>query len=350
MSGLRPVRLRIAVPFELRLVGGSGEKIQGLRGGKFDVLGGGGIGGDFFEKERGVLVLKQTKSDEGNNADLGILVPGGGPEGGNHPRIHQLGDRLHTFDPLDPQRIGDLLQQHLGAAAVVQPDQGQSGNDLGGAVGRFQAGKVGFRFGFVGELQKRAAGKAADVAIGVLEHFEKVGNQVGIPALAQEAGSRGAGEPVGVLGGGAEDFDGLLGFKNPGGLGGLAADGGVGILEPGLDEGTGARAGGRIEGEGLERVGPDGGQTVFQGATIGLGLGIQTEDLAGLAGGDFRLPEKQGEMQAFLAEGGAIGSFFEGGVDQRAGFLKAAGFEKFVGATGVRIAGAGAAREAEDGQ
>jgi len=75
---------------ESRLVGGFGEKIQGFGGGKFHILGGGRIGGDLFEERGGVLVLQKAQGDEGDDADLGILVSGGGAEGGNHAGIDQF--------------------------------------------------------------------------------------------------------------------------------------------------------------------------------------------------------------------------------------------------------------------
>ena len=62
----------------LRLVGGAGEEIEGFGGGEFDLFGGGGVGGDLFEERGGVLVLEEAKGDEGDDPDLGVLVPGGG--------------------------------------------------------------------------------------------------------------------------------------------------------------------------------------------------------------------------------------------------------------------------------
>ena len=72
--------------------------------------------------------------------------------------------------------------------------------------------------------------------------------------------------------------------------------------------------------------------------------------MARLGGGNLGLAEQKGEMQTFLAKGGAVGCLLEGGVEERAGLLKAAAFEEFVGATGLGVARAGAARKDDNGQ
>jgi len=72
--------------------------------------------------------------------------------------------------------------------------------------------------------------------------------------------------------------------------------------------------------------------------------------LAGLGGGDFGLTEQECEMHALLPERGAVGSFLEGGIDQGAGFLEAAGFEEFVGAAGRTVSWFGATGQKEQRQ
>ena len=73
---------------------------------------------------------------------------------------------------------------------------------------------------------------------------------------------------------------------------------------------------GRVEGEGPQGEGADGGRRIGQGKPIGLGGRFRLEDLTGLGGGKFRLPGQKIEMEAFLTEVGAFGeltkTFLEG--------------------------------------
>ena len=335
---------------ESRLIGRLGQKIQSFGRGKFHILGGGRIGGDLFEKRGGLLVPEEPEGNEGDDADFGILVPGGGAEGRDDAGIDEFGDGFHALDSFNAERVGDFGEQNLGAAAVVEPNQGQGGDDLGGAVGRFQGGEVGLGLGFLSQFQEGAPGEAADVGVGVLQHFEKDGDEIGVAALAKKAGRGGAGEPVLVLGGRAENFGGLFWLEDPAGFSGFAADGGIGIFEAGFDEAAGGGAIGRIEGEGLEGVGADGGEAILQRFPVRLGLGMKAEDLAGFRGGNFGLTQEESQMEAFLAKGGAVRGFLERGVDQGAGLLKAAGLEKLVGAAGRIVPWAGAGGEKEQRQ
>jgi len=167
--------------------------------------------------------------------------------------------------------------------------------------------------------------------------------------LAEEAGGGGARQPILVLGGGAENFDGLLGVENPRGLGGFSSDGGIGILQAGFDQGTRGGAVGRIESQGFEGIGAHGGQSILQRSAVGLGLGIEAEDLAGLSRGDLGLAKEKSQMETLLAQRGAVGGFLERGIDQGAGFFEAAGFEELVGTAGGNVSWFGATREAENG-
>ena len=72
----------------------------------------------------------------------------------------------------------------------------------------------------------------------------------------------------------------------------------------------------RIEGEGPEGEGANGGRGIGQGKPIGLGGGFSLEDLTGFGRGKFRLAGEEVEMEAFLAEVGTFGeltkAFLEG--------------------------------------
>jgi hypothetical protein len=81
-----------------------------------------------------------------------------------------------------------------------------------------------------------------------------------------------------------------------------------------------------------------------------LSFGIEPEDLTAFGRGDLGLAEEEGKVQPFLTEGGAVGRFFEGGIDQGAGFLKPSRFQEFVGAPGSGVPRAGAARKDDNGQ
>jgi hypothetical protein len=78
-----------------------------------------------------------------------------------------------------------------------------------------------------------------------------------------------------------------------------------------------------------------------------LSFGIEPEDLTAFGRGDLGLAEEEGKVQPFLPEGGAVGRFFKGGINQGAGFLKPSRFQEFVGApgSGVPRAGAGGKKE-----
>lgn len=72
--------------------------------------------------------------------------------------------------------------------------------------------------------------------------------------------------------------------------------------------------------------------------------------MAGLGGGNFWLAQQESEVESLLPESGAVGGFFEGGIQEVAGFLETAGLEKFVGPAGRTVSWFGASAKKQQGQ
>ncbi len=87
-------------------------------------------------------------------------------------------------------------------------------------------------------------------------------------------------------------------------------------MKGGGEEGSGRGAGRRVEGEGAESESADGGGGVVERLAVGLGGGVGLEDLASLGSSEFRLPCEKVKVEAFLAEGEALGELAKSGSER----------------------------------
>lgn len=242
-----------------------GEKFEGFAGGEADFLGGGGIILDFFHKGGGRLVMQKTEGDEGDHADLGILIGRGSADGGKDAGIFDADGRFDAFNTLDAEGVGHFREENIQAATVIESGEGEGGDDLGGAVFGLKGGEVGVGLGEGGKFQKGSSNEAANIGVLVLQHGEEGGDGGGVGAGAEEASGGGTGEPIGVSGGLAEKGSGLGGGEDAGGFDGFATNGGIGVAQGGAKNGGRRGILGRGEGEGANGEGADSGGGIAKG-------------------------------------------------------------------------------------
>ena len=300
-----------------------------------------------MQERGGVFVAEEAEGDEGDDPNLWIGVGGGEAKGGDDAGIFDADGRFHDFHPFDAERICDFGEEDIESASVVEPSEGEGGDDLGGAVFGLEGGEVGGGCGASGEFEKRATGETADIGVAVGEHSKEIGDRGGIGPTSEKASGSGAGEPIGILARLAEEGESFGGGKNLGCFEGGASDGGVGILEGGTQEGCGSGAGGGLEGEGAEGESTDGGGGVVEGLAVGLGGGVGLEDLVGLGSSEFGLPCEKVEVEAFLAEIEAIGKLAKGGGERFLGLGEVPLLIKLVDLACEAGIGAGAGAEGE---
>ena len=157
-------------------------------------------------QERGrFFVAQEAEGDKGDHPNLWIGVGGGEAKGGDDAGIFDADGRFHDFHTFDAERICDFGEEDVESASVVEASEGEGGDDLGGAIFGLEGGEVGIGCGVGGEFEKRTAGETSDIGVAVGEHSEEIGDGGGIGATSEKASGGGAGEPIGISAGLAEE-------------------------------------------------------------------------------------------------------------------------------------------------